>query len=352
MLVKITAIKFEIINGKKVGRAFDFKLDPKKMAVHKTEATVKKKVEEYIVKSGVFKKEELKSVQYDMKEFLQEWKKQKMVVEAELLKELEGSANNAESRVTPEHISRLGANEIFVFGSNEKGLHYGGAARVAVDKFGAIMGQGHGLQGKSYAINSMSGIAEMDKDVRQFCEFARQNPQKHFLVTPIGCGIAGYSAHEVAPLFEECKDLTNVSLPKSFWNAIGGAPQSKEYDLNRFLEAQTHSYDIALSEIKNGRKVSHWIWYIFPQQKGLGRSYNSEFYGLDGVGEAAAYWAHPILSARLREMCEALLTHKGKREIDYIMGSRIDVQKLQTCMNLFNKVAPNDVFKEVLDTFF
>ena len=71
MLVKITAIKFETINGKKVGRAFDFKLDPKKMAVHKTEATVKKKVEEYVVKSGVFKKEELKSVQYDMKEFLE-----------------------------------------------------------------------------------------------------------------------------------------------------------------------------------------------------------------------------------------------------------------------------------------
>ena len=105
-------------------------------------------------------------------------------------------------------------------------------------------------------------------------------------------------------------------------------------------------------EIKNGRKLSHWIWYIFPQQKGLGHSHNSEFYGLEGIEEAAAYWAHPILSARLREICEALLTHKGKREIDFIMGSRVDVMKLQTCMNLFNKVAPNDIFKEVLETFF
>lgn len=352
MLVKITAIKFETVNGKKVGKSFDFRLDPKKMATHKTEATVKKKIEEYIVKSGVFRKDQLKSLQYDMREFLQEWKKQKAVMDAELLKELETSTNDIETRVTPERITRLASNEIFVFGSNEKGLHYGGAARVAVDSFGAIMGQGHGLQGKSYAINSMSGIMEMEKDVKLFCEFARQNPQKHFLVTPIGCGIAGYSAHEVAPLFKGCKELSNVSLPKSFWNVIGGEPKSKEFDLDRFLEAQAHSYDIALNEIKNGRKLGHWIWYIFPQQKGLGRSHNSEFYGLDGIEEAAAYWTHPILGPRLREICEALLKHKGTRDIDYIMGSRIDVQKLQTSMNLFNKVAPNDVFKEVLNAFY
>ena len=351
MLVKITAIKFETIGGKKVGRAFDFKLDPKKMAVHKTEATVKKKIDEYVVKSGVFKKEELKDVRYDMAEFLQEWKKQKAVVEAELLKELDASTNNPQSRVTPERISRLAGNEVFVFGSNARGLHYGGAARVAVNHFGAIMGQGHGLQGKSYAINSMSGIPDMEEDVRLFCDFARQNPQMHFLVTPIGCGIAGYSPREVAPLFQACKELDNVSLPQSFWDVIGTV-QTRAFDLDRFVEAQAHSYDIALREIKNGQKRSHWIWYIFPQRKGLGHSNNSKFYGLDGIEEATAYLAHPVLGARLREISEALLTHKGKRDIDVIMGSHIDVVKLQSCMNLFNKVSPNDIFKQVLEAFF
>jgi uncharacterized protein (DUF1810 family) len=133
-----------------------------------------------------------------------------------------------------------------------------------------------------------------------------------------------------------------------------GRPQAstKEFYLDRFVDAQAVSYRVALNEIRHGMKLSHWIWYIFPQQKGLGHSHNSEYYGLDGVEEAAAYWAHPVLGPRLREISEALLAHKGKRDIDLIMGSRVDVLKLQTCMNLFNKVAPNDIFKEVLDSFF
>ena len=165
MLVKVTAIKFETIGGKKVGRAFDFKLDPKKMAVHKTEATVKKKIDEYVVKSGVFKKEELKDLRYDMKDFLEEWKKQKQILEEELIRQSEASDNVNLQRITPEHITRLAGNEIFVFGSNARGLHHGGAARAALNHFGAILGQGHGLQGKSYAIDSMSGMPAMEKDV-------------------------------------------------------------------------------------------------------------------------------------------------------------------------------------------
>ena len=210
-----------------------------------------------------------------------------------------------------------------------------------------------GMQGKSYAINSMSGIPDMMEDIKCFCEFARTHPEKFFLVTPIGCGIAGYHPEEIAPLFKECKELENVSLPSSFWKVLG-FPQSKtkEFYLDRFVDAQTQAYEIALNEIRNGRKMSHWIWYIFPQQKGLGHSHNSEFYGLEGIEEAAAYWAHPVLGPRLREISEALLTHRGKREIDFIMGGHVDVLKLQTCMNLFNKVAPNDVFKEVLEAFF
>lgn len=139
----------------------------------------------------------------------------------------EASPNNPDSRITPELITSLADNEVFVFGSNAGGRHYGGAARVAVDKFGAIMRQGHGMQGKSYAINSMSGIDYMNDDVQAFCEFAKANPDKHFLVTPIGCGIAGYSPNDVAPLFECCKELSNVSLPASFWEVLN-TPKANE----------------------------------------------------------------------------------------------------------------------------
>ena len=220
MEIQITAIKFETVNGKKTGKSFAFKLDPKKMAVYKTEATLRKKIEEYVAKSGVFKNEELKDLKYSMKDFLEEWRKQIPIVEAEELAKLEASPNNPESRVTPDHISRLAPNEVFVFGSNEQGLHYGGAAKVAVENFGAIMGQGNGLQGMSYAIPSMSGLGVMGEYVKEFCEFAKVHPEKRFLVTEIGCGIAGYSIGEVAPLFECCVEVENVTLPASFWNIL------------------------------------------------------------------------------------------------------------------------------------
>ena len=351
MEIQITAIKFETVNGKKTGKSFAFKMDPKKMAVYKTEATLRKKIEEYVAKSGIFKRDELKDLKYSMKEFLEEWKRQLPIVEAEELARMEASPNNPEGRTTPDYITRLASNEVFVFGSNEQGLHYGGAAKAALDNFGAIMGQGSGLQGMSYAIPSMSGLGVMGKYVKEFCEFAKAHPEKRFLVTPIGCGIAGFAETDVAPLFECCRDVDNISLPASFWDIIG-EPSVKEYDLDRFLAAQEADYANALDDIRYGRKRGHWIWYIFPQQKGLGHSYNSEYYGLDGLDEARAYLAHPVLGARLREISEALLTHVGKRDIDVIMGSSIDVLKLQTCMNLFNKVSPNDVFEKVLDAFY
>ena len=351
MEIQITAIKFEIVNGKKTGKSFSFKADPKKLAVFKTEATLKKKIKEYVAKSGVFKKEELDDLKYNWKDFFEEWKKQVAIVEAEELAKLEASPNNPESRITPDMITRLAPNEVFVFGSNEQGMHYGGAAKAAYENFGAIMGQGNGLQGKSYAIPSMSGIGVMGEYVKEFCEFAKAHPEKHFLVTPIGCGIAGFSEDEIAPLFEICRDIDNISLPASFWDIIG-EPSAKEYDLERFLTAQASIYEDALEEIRSGRKRGHWIWYIFPQQKGLGHSYNSEYYGLEGTDEARAYLAHPVLGERLREISQALLIHERKKDIDSIMGSNIDVLKLQTCMNLFNQVSPNDIFEKVLDAFF
>ncbi|MBR2104337.1 MAG: hypothetical protein IJ933_03525 [Bacteroidales bacterium] len=126
-------------------------------------------------------------------------------------------------RITPNHISQLAANEIFVFGSNLQGHHYGGAARIAEEKFGAIFGQGVGLQGQSYAIPTMHGGVDVIKPyVDEFIEFAKQHPELTFLVTRIGCGIAGFKDSEIAPLFRGAIGIENIALPQSFMDVIGG----------------------------------------------------------------------------------------------------------------------------------
>ncbi len=124
-------------------------------------------------------------------------------------------------RITPQWIENLKENEIFVFGSNLAGMHGGGAARTARLHYGAVMGQGVGLQGQSYAIPTMQGGVETIRPyVEEFVAFAKQHPDKHFLVTPIGCGIAGFEPEDIAPLFEGAKAVENISLPESFWAVI------------------------------------------------------------------------------------------------------------------------------------
>ena len=120
--------------------------------------------------------------------------------------------------------------------------------------------------------------------------------------------------------------------------------------LQRFIEAQNDSYDQALKEIRNGRKLTHWIWYIFPQIKGLGFSYNSEYYGITSLQEAKDYLENELLRKRLFEITESLLMHKGK-DIESIMGD-IDALKLKSSMTLFDAVQPDDIFGEVLDEFY
>jgi hypothetical protein len=118
---------------------------------------------------------------------------------------------------TPERITELNPNEIFVFGSNLAGSHGGGAALLAYNRFGAIWGQGVGLQGQSYGIPTMQGGVETIKPyVDEFIEFAKQHPEFKFLVTRIGCGIAGFRDEEIAPLFNDAIDVENVILPKDF----------------------------------------------------------------------------------------------------------------------------------------
>lgn len=121
------------------------------------------------------------------------------------------------TQFSPDFITELKENEIFVFGSNLQGMHGGGAARIAYEKFGAIWGQGVGLQGQSYGIPTMHGGVEAIKPyVDEFIEFAKSHPELTFLVTRIGCGIAGFRDEEIAPLFKECIEIDNVILPRSF----------------------------------------------------------------------------------------------------------------------------------------
>lgn len=126
-------------------------------------------------------------------------------------------------RFTPEFITELKPGEIFVFGSNLGGFHAGGAARVANQKFGAEWGVGEGLTGQCYAIPTMQGGVETIKPYTdEFVAFAAQHPELTFLVTRIGCGIAGFRDEEIAPLFADALDAPNVVLPESFVNIING----------------------------------------------------------------------------------------------------------------------------------
>ena len=118
---------------------------------------------------------------------------------------------------TPEFISELKPNEIFVFGSNLQGAHGGGAAWLAYDKFGAVWGQGVGLQGQSYGIPTMQGGVEtIEPYVTEFIRFAKAHPELTFLVTRIGCGIAGFTPEQIAPLFYDALEVENILLPEDF----------------------------------------------------------------------------------------------------------------------------------------
>ena len=123
------------------------------------------------------------------------------------------------------------------------------------------------------------------------------------------------------------------------------------FNLQRFVDAQNIDYADALHEIKQGYKQSHWIWFIFPQMRGLGRSSMAEYYGISSIEEARAYLDHPILKARLIEISTALLQHKGKSTAYEILGT-IDAIKVRSSMTLFDHILPNAIFAEVLDAFY
>ena len=123
------------------------------------------------------------------------------------------------------------------------------------------------------------------------------------------------------------------------------------YNLKRFIDAQKGVYDRALRELLDGRKQSHWMWFIFPQLAGLGRSCTAQFYGISGRDEASAYLAHPLLGPRLHEAIEALVPWIGKRSPEQLLGG-IDAMKLRSCLTLFDAAEPGGLFGHALAGFY
>lgn len=124
-------------------------------------------------------------------------------------------------RITSNRITELRPGEIFVFGSNLAGHHGGGAALLAWRKWGAVWGQGVGLQGQTYGIPTMHGGPEAIRPyVDEFVDFARRHPEFTFLVTEVGCGIAGFTPAQIAPLFADAVGVENIHLPQRFWDVL------------------------------------------------------------------------------------------------------------------------------------
>lgn len=153
---------------------------------------------------------------------------QNVYTEEELYWSRGGNTGTLPERITPSQVNILADGEIFVFGSNFQGRHMGGAARVAQEKYGAVWGIGEGLQGQSYAIPTMEGLENLAPAVQRFTSFAKQHQELKFFVTAIGCGIAGYQAEEIAPMFLDAAYLPNAFLPLSFWKIIMHIPGAEE----------------------------------------------------------------------------------------------------------------------------
>ena len=121
-------------------------------------------------------------------------------------------------------------------------------------------------------------------------------------------------------------------------------------DLQRFMEAQAPVYGTALAELREGRKRTHWMWFVFPQLKSLGRSSMAQFYGLHDLAEPRSYWAHPVLGPRLRE-CVAATLATPQRSAHDIFGSPDDL-KLRSCLTLFEQAASDPCFADGLERFY
>lgn len=145
-------------------------------------------------------------------------------------------------------------------------------------------------------------------------------------------------------------NIQNLFKKKENTKCMIQPKEQKDHSLERFVDAQEGVYNRALTEVKNGRKVTHWIWYVFPQLKGLGMSSHSQYYGIKGIKEARAYLQHPVLGYRLQEITCALLELR-QAHAEEVFGE-LDAMKVRSCMTLFNEVATDGLFQKVLDRYY
>lgn len=188
-----------------------------------------------------------------------------------------------DARYTPDSISVLGPDEIFVFGSNLEGNHAGGAAKLALNKFGAKWGQGVGLQGNSYAIPTMQGGVETIKlYVDDFISFAKNNPELTFYVTKIGCGIAGFKESEIAPLFKDALQIDNIRLPHTFVDIL-----KEEDSIQKVKLVHAHGVSRTLADlvIAQNKKES------FTSPEAVMKFLKKFFYRLKKYGDETAFIA-------------------------------------------------------------
>ena len=192
-------------------------------------------------------------------------------------------------KITPEFVTELSRCEIFVFGSNLAGCHAGGAARLAYDKFGAEWGNGVGPQGKCYAIPTMQGPVETIKPYADmFIAYAKEHPLNRFLLTRVGCGIAGFTDEEIAPLFVEALDIPNISIPEAWLPIMIACPhriEEKEVENPKVVDEQVlqrlcneYKYVIGSGVITEMPKIR--IRYVSSDEKLRFASFgNFFFYG-------------------------------------------------------------------------
>ena len=228
---------------------------------------------------------------------------------------------------TPENITELEANQIFVFGSNGNGSHVGGAAKLAVEKFGAVMGQARGLQGQSYAIETLNNnmdkveLKEIKSQFSELFKFAKKNKDKTFIVTKIGCGIAGYTEEEIMSCFDATKVPTNVKMP------LGWLPLRGYKGFNKGLVCE-----------KRGNKVQYVVGEIAtfdgeiePCESGLHYCLNpldvlnyyditeSEFAEVEGVGQIKDHTGDSkLVTNKLKINAKVDLPMLVKASIDFL----------------------------------
>lgn len=228
-------------------------------------------------------------------------------------------------KYTPEVISSLANDEIFVFGSNLQGAHGGGAARYAYKNFGAVWGQGVGLYGQSYAIPTMHGGPEVIKPyVDDFIAFAKSNRNLLFLVTPIGCGIAGFTAKQMAPLFREAVDVENIVLPKSFIKVLKAEISNASKPRRVFVTGAAHGIGRAIVEAfaKNGDCVAFCDIDI-ERGKEVAAATEARFFALDVCDKAALECALQTLLNEWDDI-DIIVNNVGISEFEPITTSSVE----------------------------